>query len=227
MTLKDQVKSAIETFLKKIDRWIFNERDLQVQLAFALARKHEVHLEYFVPKSAFGGDYIWGNDMYVDIVVAAKEGKEFLPVELKFKTRKPEEPIKLRRFEEELSNQDDDIIKDQGAQDLGRYGFWKDVRRLELLRKRFKKNIKNGLAIFLTNDESYLNCPLDGNAPLYSEFSMKEGERNKSKNWTTTKGRQSSWRDSCPGFTLDKSYCIEWRKATCSKLDFWYCIVEV
>ena len=109
--------------------------------------KNNVFLEYYVPGNVFDeGLYRWkqhnkskGNqDMRVDLVV--KKEDEYVPIEIKYKTKIKQEN-EIKRFG--LSMTGITLTKDQSAQDLGRYDFWRDVRRLELLGKKFDK-VKNG-----------------------------------------------------------------------------------
>lgn len=94
--------------------------------------------------------------MKVDIVVM-KSG-EYIPIELKYKTREIPS-ITIFRFGEELNNVQ--IVKNQSAQNEAKYAFWKDVRRIELLKQRFKA-VSGGVALFLTNEDSYQTTPRAG-----------------------------------------------------------------
>ena len=111
----------------------------------------DVDVEYFVPWHELEkvGEYIWKTELRLDIVV--KKDGVFVPIELKYKTKKLERQI--HRFDE-LLDEKVVVMKNQGAQDLGMYDFWKDVRRVELVRNRFKR-VKNGLVVFVTNDILY------------------------------------------------------------------------
>ena len=149
--LVDSVRDDIRKFLERNDELLFNERDLQIHLAMSLQKSSQayddVDLEYYVPRSELDG-YRWNSELRLDLVV--HQGNEFLPVELKYKTRSISR--RIERFGE-LLTEAAVVVKNQGAQDLGRYDFWKDVRRLELVRRRFAA-VKNGLALFVTNDPS-------------------------------------------------------------------------
>ena len=98
------------------------------------------------------------------------------------------------------------IIKNQGAQNEAKYGFWKDVRRIELLKKRFKA-VPGGLAIFLTNDPSYQN-KTDEEAMSYSH-SIANGEHDKVRE-EIHKKKQKGPRNEFPKFELDKEHKIKW-----------------
>ena len=151
-TLIDLVRNDVCAFLESNDELLFNERDFQMHLATWLRnsanRYDDVDVEYYVPRQELE-NYIWESELRLDIVVK-KEG-EYCPVELKYKTKKVER--KISRFNEDLTG-DVVVMKNQGAQDLGMYDFWKDVRRVELVRNRFER-IKGGLAVFVTNDNAY------------------------------------------------------------------------
>ena len=154
MLLVNTAKADIQQFLEhKEGELMFNERDLQMHLALHLINSghyDDVDVEYYVPYEELD-NYIWKNELKLDILL--RMNQEFLPVELKYKTKKHSK--RLLRFGEQL-NEAVDVLKNQGAQDLGMYDFWKDVRRVELVRNRFTA-VKNGLAVFVTNDNQYLN----------------------------------------------------------------------
>lgn len=213
MTLIEKVTEDVQVFLGKQKNGPFkNERDLQMHLAIALKNSSnnydKVEVEYYVPLKALGKSYIWKNEMKVDIVVE-KDG-EFIPIELKYKTKaigkkkttkKKTTKAKntkqeIKRFGEILKNVV--IIKDQSAQNLAKYDFWKDVRRIELLEKRFKA-VTGGLAIFLTNDPSYQREPKE-NAMSYTH-SIEGGDHGPVRNALSDERIQ---------FRLRQNYTIEW-----------------
>lgn len=69
--------------------------------------------------------------------------KEKVGIELKYKT-------KVGTFEE---HGETFKLKQHGAQNLARFDFFDDIRRLQLLKKH--KKIEKGYAVFLTNDPLY------------------------------------------------------------------------
>lgn len=182
--LLNEVQKDVRSFIKKNDELLFNERDFQMHLAIWLKRSiqsyDDVDVEYYVPCHELNKDkYIWENELRLDILVC--KNKEYLPIELKYKTKSVQR--KLCRFGENLSN-DVEVIKNQGAKDISMYDFWKDVRRIELVRERFE-NVKNGLAVFLTNDTSYLFGPK--NTSNNFAFSMSNGLHAAEKHWLNPK----------------------------------------
>lgn len=198
MALIDTVYDDIQKFLGTRNatnaRRFMNERDLQMHLVIALKNTNHydnVDLEYYVPLNALGDEYVWKTEMKVDIVVE-KDG-EFIPIELKYKTKAINE--KISRFGEKLKQAE--IVKDQSAHNIAKYAFWKDVRRIELLKKRFKA-VTGGVSLFLTNDPIYQIAPRPGT---------------KSFTHSIANGKHSPKRESLDKyteFTLNKEYTIQW-----------------
>lgn len=217
--LVDIVRDDILNFLDGCNELLFNERDLQMHLAMRLRESShgydDVDLEYYVPRSELDG-YVWNSELRLDIVV--RKGDEFLPVELKYKTRSISR--RIERFGE-LLRAETEVVKNHGAQDLGRYDFWKDVRRLELVRSRFTA-VKNGLSVFVTNDPSYLK---DGKASSnHVALSMAPGIHDRRKNWLDG---NSFCARTHPGFEVETCYAIEWRQFVAEGETFHYCIVQI
>lgn len=217
--LVDFVCEDIRAFLIGNGELLFNERDLQIHLAMWLRKSShaydDVDLEYYVPRSELGG-YVWNSELRLDLVV--RKGNEFLPVELKYKTRSISR--RIERFGE-LLTEAAVVVKNQGAQDLGRYDFWKDVRRLELVRRRFAA-VKNGLALFVTNDPSYLKT---GRASSnHAALSMAAGVHGRNKQWQN--GDSFCAREH-PAFELEADYGIVWQQFVTEGETFHYCILQV
>ena len=188
-------------------------------------------MEYFVPGSAVMGQIRASlypldveykpQNLYIDIVVE-KDG-EFLPIELKYKTAPLDENIS--RFGETIPNAD--VLKNHGARDLGAYDFWRDVSRIECLMKRFG-NVKNGIALFLTNDQGYWTLPKDGTNPNYANFSMKDGKHSQKKHWQGNTAMSAAR----PSFNVNKVYELEWlpqkeKGYKWSNKDFRYCLLKI
>ena len=177
----------------------------------------DVDVEYYVPRQEIVG-YIWESELRLDIVV--KKGGEFCPVELKYKTKKLER--KITRFDEFL---DDKVVvmKNQGAQDLGMYDFWKDVRRVELVRNRFDR-VKGGLAVFVTNDALYTKgCKPSSNNYL---LCMKEGSHSCIKHWQNEESACAKMK-AYKSFEVEREYNINWHRRTVESVDFHYCILVI
>lgn len=224
-TLLENLSSDITHFFeskKKSSDVFCNECDLQLQLARYLSCSYKIHLEYFIPYSAVEAqmkskllsehDYKPQN-LYIDIVVE-KDG-EFLPIELKYKTM----PInaEVYRFGEKLEKVE--ILKNHGARDLGAYDFWRDVSRIECLIKRFN-NVKNGIALFVTNDQGYWTLPKMGTNPNYANFSMKDGAHSREKTWQGNTAMSAAR----PSFNVNKEYELVWKD---HDLPFRYCLLQI
>ena len=219
MELLNQAKEDIRHFLsRKEGELLFNERDLQMHLANHLigtGHYYDVDMEYYVPYEQLD-NYIWKNELKLDILV--HKDNEFLPVELKYKTKRHSK--KIKRFNEEMPD-DVEVLKNQGAQDLGMYDFWKDVRRVELVCRRFAE-VKNGLAVFVTNDKLYLN-PCRETSNNY-HFCMSEGIHDTNRHWQNP---DSSCAKSHPDFQLERNYLVHWEDNIYEGIEFHYCIVEI
>ena len=164
-----------------------SEADFQFSLAWTIKELYpqvEVRLEY-VP-----ADY--NPNIYIDIVVF--DGDTMIPIELKYKTKKTDKLVDGERF----------MLKNQLAQDLGRYDFLKDIQRIEFMKQHFP-NFQEGYAILLTNDPSYLAKPRANSS--YAAFRIAEGD---------TKGGSLRWAEGSksskgrPGIDLLGEYPIKW-----------------
>lgn len=113
-----------------------SEADFQ----FALSWK----IQQCLPSDAVRLEWLPPQDLridHVDILVSIANKK--IEIELKYKTR---------AFECDVGS-DHYTLKNQSAQDIGRYDFLADISRLEALKR--KGIIHTGFAVFLTNDKSY------------------------------------------------------------------------
>lgn len=218
-TLIDIVRQDVFAFLDSNNELLFNERDFQMHLTTWLRNSanayDDVDVEYYVPKNELD-NYVWDSELRLDIVV--KKGGEYCPVELKYKTKKVERQIS--RFDEKL-NDKVVVMKNQGAQDLGMYDFWKDIRRVELVGRRFK-SVKGGLAVFVTNDSLYTKESRQ-NSNNYL-LNMNEGEHSPIKHW---RNPESTCAKTHPNFEVEKKYCIKWYKRKIDSEDFYYCVVKI
>lgn len=208
--LKDVYEDILIFMEKEEQNVFFNERDLQMHLALYLqasSKKYDdVEVEYYVPvfdkkKNKILKDYDWNSEIRLDIVVI--KNNEFLPVEIKYKTKKTSAPFIFKRFNKEI--QCVNILKNQSAQDLGCYNFWKDVRRIEVIKKNYQENVKGGIALFLTNDSYYWNSNIKKNTAYYN-FRLSEANKSLKKEWTNN----VSTKVKHPDFKLDRVYSSEW-----------------
>lgn len=220
MALIDIVSSNVKRFLDTNKELLFNERDLQMHLATYLRQNgpyDDIDLEYYVPVIELDGyTDIWDTELRMDLVV--RRGDEFVPIELKYKTKRVKKT--LPRFGESVK-EEVEVMKNQGAQDLGMYDFWKDVRRIEIVRKRFKA-IKSGLAVFVTNDPAYLKA--GRNTSNHILFSMTEGTHGKEKHWLD---KNSTCCKTHPDFEVEKDYSIHWEERKVEGIDIYYTLLTI
>lgn len=169
------VRDDIHAFMKNNQELFFNERDFQMHLAMwlkSLNKYDDIDIEYYVPYTELH-EYIWENELRLDLVV--RKGDEYVPIELKYKTKSVKET--LPRLGEELKNVE--VMKSQHALNSTLYNFWKDVRRLELVHKRFD-HVVGGLAVFLTNNNTLFSNSTKDTHKNY-QFSMAEGHHDKNR----------------------------------------------
>ncbi len=220
MTLIRSAYHQIKQFLSDNKELFFNERDFQIHLAsFLLKTGHydDVDVEYYVPVSELQ-EYreIWDTELRIDILV--RKNKEYLPIELKYKTKSIRK--KILRFGESIA-EDVDVMKNQGAQDFGMYDFWKDVRRIEIVRNRFLA-VKNGLAVFVTNDSTYLKAGRDSSNHIL--FGMTEGPHSKEKHWLK---KDSTCCKTHPDFEVEKEYSIRWDSSLIEDVKLYYTLLTI
>jgi hypothetical protein len=181
--------AVLEQLSKK--RPVFHsEADFQHAIAWAIHEAHgtaAVRLE--VPLDGRSSRQALDLLVYLD-------GKSSA-VELKYKTRK----LSIQA-EGELFG-----LKDQSAQDLGRYDFFRDLARIEGICAA--NTGWSGWAVFLTNDSSYWKSP--GRAGVaYEEFRMDEDRVvGGALNWGPTAGPGTT-KDRKEPIILSRNYRLRW-----------------
>ena len=145
-------------------------------------------------------------------------------MELKYKTRK----VKLPHDNEVFS------LRDQAAQDCGRYDFIQDLRRLEWVVNDGKAAAKVGFAVFLTNDPFYWECPRFLKYPRYRKpndyaFRIHEGRELCGKfDWCRPAADTDSRKDP---ISLRGKYPLTWRDYSssekCAGGSFRFLLVQV
>ena len=221
MEILGKLTNEITTFIEHQQELMFNERDFQMQLAlFLSATGHydDIDVEYFIPNSvAAAKGYEWNSDLRLDIV--ARKGMKHAVVELKYPTHRIVTDIK--RFNTQLHGVE--IVKNHGAQDIVSYNFWKDVRRIEIIRSLFPDSVEGGVAGMLTNDAYYTRGPRQGS--ICDAFSTADGrgDVHGHLDWTrhtaTTKG--------LPPFNLDGRYSLKWDSTEIENNRFYYTLIEI
>lgn len=205
--LIDIVREDVRLFMQANEELMFNERDFQMRLSLSLLNSghyDDVDLEYHLPvglNEDFDAEYARWETEKPSIDVVVRKGDEYVPIELKYKLKAVK--AEISRFGEK-SKSEIEIIPNQFAQNLARYAFWKDVKRVELV-KKYYRNVNSGLSVFLTNDPSYLTAKRSAD---YYSFSMEEGHTAiGTLDWATPKPK-------FPPINLDGQYNIEWAKTS-------------
>lgn len=184
----------IERILTKLrsKRKIFvSEADFQLEMAWIIKEEYpntKVRLEY-CPS--------FDSKMHIDILVIMNN--EWIPIELKYKTKSFTYDIDNEKFE----------LKGHGAKDINCYLYLKDIQRIE----KIKKNVpeyKIGYTVFITNDLCYMKNPRKSNC-VYKEFSLEDGIIKKGTlNWS--KEASEGTKKNCENpIKLKGTYPIKWK----------------
>lgn len=216
MNTLNKLEEDIQEFFKTSHQFFFNERDLQMNLAVWLMKEksYPIEVEYRIASNTIK-QYPWGEKIISTDLVVVSNGRYIL-IELKYKTcsLKNDETEKFYRFGEVAKLKD--VVKNQSAQDLGRYGFWKDVKRIELIKQSYKK-VLGGIAIFVTNDKSYTTAPKEQEKKVgYYDFRMLDNnEISGILQWRKDgKIREVNIPEAYPNFKLSGTYTLHWEKYT-------------
>ena len=150
--------SEVLTVLAKQRPIFHSEADFQHAIAWEI-HKHlprtSVRLERPVEISHLN------KRIYADIWI--EQDGDVLAIELKYKTRALQVLVKSEQYS----------LRSQSAQDLGRYEFIKDIKRVENIVVN-RKPQASGYAILLTNDPTYWTQPLNDNT-ADAKFRLHEG----------------------------------------------------
>ena len=222
---ENDIKDII-TELSKERNAFWSEADFQYSFAWKLQQKYEgakIRLEkrhnHSISRDLKSDSEAAQEDLqkepyYVDIWV--EMDNSIYPIELKYKTRA-----------EVMPDVDGDNITllNQSAQDLGRYGYIKDIKRIENIIEDYtekEKTVQKGFAIMLTNDPSYYTIP-SPNRPINSldkMFRIHQGTVNKPNIlqgelfWSDKQSnpitQTGHWTQKYPSLRLNGSYNIMW-----------------
>jgi len=217
----DRLYADVSEFIVQQQELMFNERDFQIQLAMFLRETghyDRVYAEYYIPGShARSSGYEWDSDLRLDIVVQC--GSRFAVVELKYPTHRVTTDI--TRFGTLIP--DVEIVKNHGAQDIVSYNFWKDVRRIEIIRKLFPGRVDGGVAVMLTNEPYYIRGPRPDS--INAAFSTANGIKgvHGALRWV----RLTATSKHHPPFELDGYYGVDWQPTEISGVKFYFSIIKV
>ena len=203
----ENVKEKLFQYMRELNYFLFNERDLQIYLAMKFKEDAEtkgwmVYAEYHLPKGCntkFDKHYArWVTEKpSIDIVIEC--GNQFIGIELKYKLRKVTSQV-FKRFGSEINNVV--LVTDQLAQNNARYDFWKDVKRLELLRSYYD-NVIGGVAILITNDSSYLSTSENSD---YRMFGLDSKEKSGDLEWYSCESKVEGKGKCCNKNGVQKKY---------------------
>ena len=109
------------------------------------------------------------NQKNVRIDIMVKINNQFIPIELKYKTKAFEyiDPDTGQSFS----------LKDQAATDIACYDFLRDIQKIEslMVSKEWKSKIQKGYAIMLTNVAAFWSGPRKG--AFYEAFSLVKSKK--------------------------------------------------
>ena len=170
---------------------------------------------------------------YTDLVIVDNNSKEYISIELKYKT--------VQR------NINDKLLKNHGAQGLAGYDYLNDLFRLEKLQTNTEKQFKyydkykdykfnKAYAIILTNDKSYYSNDWKGNqSENFTFHNDHKIEKNKKLDWIKKGQKKNNFgKNRQDPIILNKDYICKWNpavlgpvKSNYSKNNFYYLILDV
>ena len=178
---RDDLKNIL-CELSKAYPWFYSEASFRQELSTCISRYYnkknvscDVIQEYSFPTSPYES-----LDILVRFLDVDKKVLDCTAIELKYKTA----ACALKD-----KNGDFYLLKDQKAENIAMYLFWKDVHRLEYF-SLLDDKLSNGYAIILTNEKGY--CETNKKDNQRKDFEFDE------KNWSddnTLGGRLLSWRN--------------------------------
>lgn len=148
----------------------------------------------------------------VDIVVIV-DGLQ-IPIEIKYKTLAlAQENKKSKSY---FVGDEAYLLANQGASDLGRFNFRKDIARIEKFISNESNNAAKGYCLIITNDPSYLSDPT---GTLIENYSLADNITllKKDKGWkfsTGTVPNKSHWTfkgDLKLDLRLQYEYSVKWK----------------
>lgn len=202
--MRQIILNQIQAFFLIHNSFFHNEKEIQILLTnyFLNTNTYDnVFFEYYVGINLLQPNYPWHNDNKISVDIVLERDGIYYPIEIKYKTATQVFPHFV------FGTATNVTLEDQKAQTIGRYSFWKDVKRIELLETTFQ-NVERGIILFVSNDVSYRQAPINNNnggAP----FSIHNGR-------VVASGTLLNWNDNLavardrPGFTLNYDYNINW-----------------
>lgn len=223
----EKVKEILVESIQELGekRPIFHsEADFQHSLAVLLSeelRKKGISVEIRLEKRMD----VFSKKNYVDLYLEVNKNIRVV-IELKYKTKAEKKEVGGEKFD----------LLNQGAQDLGGYFFFKDIRDLEELKRN--KDIDFGFCIFLTNDSYYWDNSKNLREAIAKNFRIKTGTeiRRGPRKWIEANRTDPSqkkksgkiWIEQYPNLELLNYYPpFEWKDYSKEPTLFKYLLVEI
>ena len=221
-------KKKLIEIISSFDEIPLSEDDLKFKISIGLKENFnflKITPEYPIPKQILN---INNHNHYIDIMI--QDNLEFIPIELKFKTKR----LDLKRSV--LGSKILLSLKNQQAQNLSKYSFWKDVSRIEKL-KNENKNVTKGFQVFLTNDIHYViskkNTSQSYNFNMANKRKTYKGEElfwiylgNKVEKVCESNFKKRTFYNK-KNITLSGCYDLSWNNIKIKKEEFYLLIVEI
>jgi hypothetical protein len=157
-------------------------------------------------------------NQYLHIDIWVEQQGEPMALELKYKTRS----LSVRIGNEQFS------LKDQSAQDIGKYDFLKDVQRLEQIVAEKRNCI--GYAVLLTNDSAYWTRTANQNTND-ADFRIYDGRILEGQLQWGANASEGTKRNREQPITLRNRYVVKWedysQPSTVKYGAFRFCIIRV
>ena len=169
-----------------------SEADFQHAMAWEIHEKFpESNIRLELPV------HINNRDLHVDLWI--KNQDMFFAIELKYKTRGLSINLRNEHF----------YLKNQSAQDIGRYDFLHDIERLELVSSEIKDVIP--FAIILTNDSAYWSNQGIKNT-VDSDFRLYNGRNLTGQLKWGSQASEGTKKNREQPITLRHNYHVSWKR---------------
>ena len=177
-----------------------SEADFQHALALEIHKAIpdcEIRLE--LPYRILGPQSDETDKNHMDIYLTTEK----IAIELKYRTRGGKDKWNNELF----------VLKNQSAHDSGRYGFLKDIERLDRVVKDGEAT--SGVAVLLTNDHGFWSSPQSGwKMTTDAAFRLHEGRTLTGKLVWAAETAEST-KEEQPPIYLTGSYRMRWRDYSC------------
>lgn len=201
--MRQIIINQIQTFFLNQNAFFHTEKEIQILLTnyFLNTNMYDnVFFEYYVGINLLQPNYPWHNDNKISVDIVLEKDGGYYPIEIKYKTATQVFPHFV------FGTAINVTLENQKAQTIGRYSFWKDIKRIELLEETFQ-NVERGIMLFVSNDSLYRRAPNNNNGG--APFSIHQGR-------VVIAETLLDWNINLavavdrPGFTLRYDYNIHW-----------------